>query len=110
MSEWMLLAIESKEKIIELEKENAELRQFEKDIETFDSNTKAWIDSNKRLAKENAELKIQLAEAREVQNKLGEWVARYAHYMRVVDYCGSLEDALEMEQYLYELKEQGDEI
>ena len=54
------------------------------------------------------ELERQLEEAREVQSKLGEWVYQYIHCMRTVEYCGSLEDALEMEQYLYELKEQGE--
>ena len=55
-----------------------------------------------------SELESQLAEAREVQSKLGEWVYQYIHCMRTVDYCGSLEEALEMEQYLYELKEGGE--
>ena len=40
---------------------------------------------------------------REVQNQLGKWVSEYSHCMRVVDYCGSLEDANEMDQYLYQL-------
>jgi translation initiation factor 2 beta subunit (eIF-2beta)/eIF-5 len=53
-------------------------------------------------------LETELLEAREVQNKLGEWVSHYIYCMRTVDYCGSLEDALEMEQYLYELKEKGE--
>ena len=60
------------------------------------------------LNDELSEKERQLAEAREAQNKLGEWVSHYAHCMRTVDYCGSLEDALEMEQYLYELKEKGE--
>ena len=49
------------EKIDRLEKEHVELKKIKKDIETFDSNTKAWIDSNKRLEKENAELKKKKA-------------------------------------------------
>ena len=51
-------------------------------------------------------LERKLAEAREVQNKLGEWVHQYIHCMRTVDYCGSLEEANEMGQYLEQLKEQ----
>ena len=48
-----------------------------------------------------ANLEAKLAEAREVQKKLGEWVSNYIYCMKKVDYCGSMEDALEMEQYLY---------
>ncbi len=53
------------------------------------------------------DLERQLAEAREIQNQLGKWVSEYCHCMRTVDYCGSLEDANEMDQYLEQLKEQG---
>jgi len=75
----------------------------------MDAASKYWRDKHvEQLEKENAELKRQLTEAREVQNKLGEWVSHYIHCMRAVDYCGSLEDALEMDQYLNELKDQGE--
>jgi len=53
-------------------------------------------------------LERQLEEAREVQNKLSEWVHQYIHCMRTVDYCGSLEEANEMGQYLAQLKEKGE--
>ena len=52
-------------------------------------------------------LERQLDEVREIQNQLGKWVSEYCHCMRTVDYCGSLEDANEMDQYLEQLKEQG---
>jgi len=54
------------------------------------------------------DLERQLDEAREVQNKLGEWVHQYIHCMRTVDYCGSLEEANEMGRYLEKLKEKGE--
>lgn len=52
-------------------------------------------------------LERKLKEAREIHNQLAKWVHEYAHCMRTVDYCGSLEDANEMDQYLSKLKEQG---
>lgn len=67
-----------------------------------------YVKKDSLICVEVESLQRQLAEARKVQNKLGEWVSHYIHCMRTVDYCGSLEDALGMEQYLYELKEKGE--
>ena len=83
----------------QLEEANDKNKWIKKQQESWNSTTKGTI----------KDLERKLADAREVQNKLGEWVSHYIHCIRTVEYCGSLEDALEMDQYMKQLKEKVDE-